>query len=58
MTGTQPAALYRLWRTLARVGLFTEVEPGHFALPEMGGFLRPDHPQSWHGLTRYNCGET
>ena len=21
-------------------------------------FLRPDHPKSWHGLTRYNCGET
>src|SRR5207249_3990980 len=30
MTGTHPAALYRLLRTLASVGLFTEVAPGHF----------------------------
>jgi len=58
MTGTNPAALYRLLRTLASVGLFTEVEPGHFALTEMGGLLRTDHPKSLHGLTRYNCGET
>ena len=58
VTGTHPAALYRLLRTLASVGLFTEVEPGHFALTEMGGLLRTDHPQSLHGLTRYNCGET
>jgi hypothetical protein len=57
-TGSHPAALYRLLRTLASVGLFTEVEPGHFALTEMGGLLRTDHPQSLHGLTRYNCGET
>jgi hypothetical protein len=58
MTGTHPAALYRLLRTLASVGLFTEVEPGHFALTEMGDLLRTDHPKSLHGLTRYNCGET
>ena len=58
MTGTHPAALYRLLRTLASVGLFTEVEPGHFALTEMGNLLRTDHPKSLHGLTRYNCGET
>jgi hypothetical protein len=58
MTGTHPAALYRLLRTLASVGLFTEVEPGHFALTEMGGLLRRDHPQSLHGLTRHACGET
>src|SRR5262245_34996659 len=58
MTGTHPAALYRLLRTLASVGLFTEVAPGHFALTEMGAFLRTDHPKSLHGLTRYNCSET
>src|SRR5215475_1523360 len=58
MTGANPAALYRLLRTLASVGLFTEVEPGHFALTEMGNLLRTDHPKSLHGLTRYNCGET
>ncbi len=58
MTGTDSSALYRLLRTLASVGLFTEVEPGHFALTEMGALLRADHPKSLHGLTRYNCGET
>src|SRR4029450_4379171 len=58
VTGTHPAALYRLLRTLASVGLFTEVEPGHFALTEMGAFLRTDHPQSLHALTRYSTGET
>ena len=58
MTGTNPAALYRLLRTLASVGLFTEVEPGHFALTEMGALLHTDHPKSLHGLTWYNCGET
>src|SRR5262245_25551546 len=58
MTGTHPAALDRLLRTLASVGLFTEVEPGHFALTEMGKLLRTDHPKPLHGLTRYNCGET
>jgi hypothetical protein len=57
MTGTHPAALYRLLRALASVGLFTEVEPGHFALTAMGDLLRTDHPKSLHGLTRYNCGE-
>lgn len=55
MTGTHPAALYRLLRTLASVGLFTEVEPGHFALTEMGAFLRTDHPRSMQALTRYAC---
>jgi hypothetical protein len=55
MTGTHPAALYRLLRTLASVGLFTEVEPGHFALTEMGAFLRTDHPRSMRALTRHTC---
>jgi predicted O-methyltransferase YrrM len=55
MTGTNPSALYRLLRTLASVGLFTEVKPRHFALTEMGGLLRKDHPKSLHGLTRYAC---
>jgi O-methyltransferase domain/Dimerisation domain len=56
-TGSHPTALYRLLRTLASVGLFSEVEPGCFALTEMGAPLRKDHPKSLHGLTRYNCGE-
>jgi len=58
MTGTHRAALYRLLRTLASVGLFTEVGPGHFALTAMGDLLRTDHPKSLHALTRYACGET
>jgi hypothetical protein len=56
-TGSHPSTLYRLLRTLASVGLFSEVEPGGFALTEMGAFLRTDHPQSLHGLTRYACGD-
>ena len=58
VTGTHPAALYRLLRTLASVGLFTEIAPGHFALTAMGSLLRTDHPQSLHALTRHACGET
>jgi hypothetical protein len=52
-TQTQPQALYRLLRTLASVGLFTEVEPGSFALTELGGLLTTDHPRSMRALTRY-----
>jgi hypothetical protein len=52
-TQTQPQALYRLLRTLASVGLFTEVEPGVFALTELGGLLKTDHPRSMRALTRY-----
>jgi hypothetical protein len=55
--GSHPSTLYRLLRTLGSVGLFSEVEPGRFALTEMGAFLRTDHPQSLHGLTRYACGD-
>jgi len=55
-TGSQPAALFRLLRTLASVGLFAEVEPGCFALTEMGALLRQDHPESLHGFTRYAYG--
>jgi hypothetical protein len=56
-TGTHPAALSRLLRTLASVGVFTEVEPGHFALTALGDLLRTDHPQSLHSLTQYTCGD-
>jgi SAM-dependent methyltransferase len=45
-TATHPGALYRLLRALAGVGLFTEVEPGRFALTPDGERLRGDHPES------------
>ncbi len=51
-TGTHPSALYRLLRTLASVGLFAEVEPGHFALTEMGALLQKEHPKS-RSIARY-----
>jgi O-methyltransferase domain/Dimerisation domain len=56
-TDSHPSALYRLLRTLASVGLFTEVEPGRFALTETGALLQKAHPQSLHGFTRYACGD-
>ena len=52
-TQTHPQALYRLLRTLASVGLFTEVEPGSFALTAVGVLLKTDHPMSMRALTRY-----
>ena len=55
-TQTHPQAMYRLLRTLASVGLFTEVEPGSFALTALGELLRTDHPRSMRALTRYACG--
>jgi hypothetical protein len=39
------------------LGRFAEVEPGHFALTEMGALLQKEHPKSLHGLTRYACGD-
>jgi hypothetical protein len=52
-TGTHPDALRRLLRVLAGAGLFTETEPGRFALTEAGARLRGNHPQSlrsWVGF--------
>jgi len=45
-TGTDAPALYRLLRAGAAIGVFTEVEPGHFSLTGMGAHLRADHPRS------------
>jgi ubiquinone/menaquinone biosynthesis C-methylase UbiE len=44
--GVNPGALYRLLRALASIGLFTEAEPGYFALTPLGEFLRSDVPGS------------
>jgi ubiquinone/menaquinone biosynthesis C-methylase UbiE len=52
-TQTHPQTMYRLLRTLASVGLFTEVEPGAFALTALGALLRTDHPMSMRALSRY-----
>src|SRR5262249_50550150 len=52
-TGTHPDALFRLLRVLAGAGLFTETEPGRFALTEAGSRLAGNHPQSlrsWVGF--------
>lgn len=49
-TRTHAPTLYRLLRTLASVGLFSEVAPGRFGLTEMGTLLRDDHPTSLRPL--------
>ena len=41
-TETHPAALYRLMRALAAIGVFEEDEVGRFALTTVGAFLRSD----------------
>jgi hypothetical protein len=57
-TQTHPQAMYRLLRTLASVGLFTEVEPGSFELTALGVLLRTDHPLSMRALTRNATGRS
>lgn len=42
--GAEPEALLRLLRHLACKGLFSEPEPGSFALTETGALLCSDHP--------------
>ncbi|MEH1123262.1 methyltransferase [Micromonospora sp. CPCC 206061] len=44
--GAHPGALVRAMRALACRGIFTEVDPGVFALTEVGQLLRADHPLS------------
>ena len=39
-----PKALYRLLRALENLGLFTEPEPGIFALTSLGAHLKHDSP--------------
>jgi hypothetical protein len=50
MTNTDAPSLYRLLRTLASVGLYSEIEPGRFGLTDMGALLREDHPTSLRPL--------
>ena len=44
------AALYRLLRTLASLGVFTEVDARRFALTPLAEWLRTDHPGSMRAL--------
>ena len=41
-----PAALYRLLRALASIGITTETTPEHFRLTAVGRLLRKDEPQT------------
>ena len=45
-TNVHPRALYRLLRGLTALGIFAEVEPGHFSLTPMAELLRSDVPGS------------
>jgi hypothetical protein len=48
--GAHAPSLYRLLRTLAGVGVFTEPEPGVFALTPLGQTLTSSHPGSLRDL--------
>src|SRR5215218_2263243 len=52
-TGSHPRALYRLLRTLASIGVFTESAPRRFALTPMAELLRSDSPTSVRGRARF-----
>jgi O-methyltransferase domain/Dimerisation domain len=49
-TGAVPAALARLLRSLAGLGVFTEAEPGVYALTPLGATLASDTPGSVRDL--------
>ena len=52
-TGTDPAALLRLLRTLASVDVFLEQPDGGFTLTALGRHLRQDMPGSLHDRALY-----
>ncbi|MFE0253669.1 methyltransferase [Streptomyces sp. NPDC059010] len=49
---SEPAAMNRLLRGLAALGVLHESEPGVFALTPVGQLLRADRAPSFHALTR------
>lgn len=49
-TGTNPAALHRVMRLLASVGVFDEKDNGNFTLTTLGQLLREDIPGSARAL--------
>jgi O-methyltransferase domain/Dimerisation domain len=57
VTDTNAAALYRLLRALASIGVFHEDDRGCFALTAMGGLLCRDHPQSIDPAVRMFCAD-
>lgn len=52
-TNTHAPSLYRLLRSLASVGVFTEVAPRSFALTPMGVLLREDTPGNLRAFSRF-----
>jgi hypothetical protein len=55
--GADRRALYRLLRALASVGVFTEAEPGRFALTPVGALLRGDTPVSLRAFGLYTAAD-
>lgn len=49
-TATDAGSLYRLLRTLASTGIFSEVEPGQFGLTPLAALLRTGTPDSMRAL--------
>ena len=52
-TGVSEDGLYRLLRSLAAIGLFTESEGRRFAVTERGRLLQSDVPGSLRGFARF-----
>jgi hypothetical protein len=50
-TDAQSSNLYRILRTLASVGVFTEIAPQQFALTDMAHYLRSDVPGSLRAVS-------
>jgi O-methyltransferase domain/Dimerisation domain len=55
-TGTHPPTLYRMMRTLASQGVFTEVDAGNFGLTPLGAWLQTDIPGSHRAATLLMAG--
>ncbi|MCA8912829.1 MAG: methyltransferase [Planctomycetes bacterium] len=49
-TGTDQRALHRMMRMLSGIGIFSEPEPGKYALTPASELLRTDVPGSMHGM--------
>jgi SAM-dependent methyltransferase len=54
--GVNATALYRMMRTLASYGVFTEGKGGRFKLTPLGTTLRSDVPASMHGFALFLIG--
>jgi hypothetical protein len=53
-TQTNPAALFRLLRALASLGIVSEGEPGCFAIATLGEYLRSDRADSLQAMAIMN----